>query len=185
MTFGSVSDAKAAFQRFDVNGDGVMDKGEMKQMMNSAAGKNVSDAEVNALFQKGDIDGDGQLDIHEFVRLMFPSCSDSLAKLQKSYPNINEVKAAFRKFDADGDGHITKQELSGVMKGCSTADVDAVFALGDMDQSGGIDYQEFIFMMLPNAASTLLKLSAQFRNVCDAKSAFKRFDINQDGQISR
>merc|ERR1719348_2591489 len=185
MTFGSVSDAKAAFQRFDINGDGVMDKEEMKLMMNSAAGKKVSDAEVNALFQKGDIDGDGQLDMHEFVRLMFPSCSDSLAKLQKSYPNLNEVKAAFRKFDADGDGHITKQELSGVMKGCSSSDVDAVFALGDMDQSGGIDYQEFIFMMLPNAASTLKKLSSQFRNVCDAKSAFKRIDINQDGQISR
>ena len=52
MTFGSVSDAKAAFQRFDINGDGVMDREEMKQMMNSAAGKKVSDAEVNALFQK-------------------------------------------------------------------------------------------------------------------------------------
>merc|ERR1719336_835426 len=149
MTFGSVSDAKAAFQRFDINGDGVMDRDEMKQMMNSAAGKKVSDAEVNALFQKGDIDGDGQLDMHEFVRLMFPSCSDALAKLQKSYPNLNEVKAAFRKFDADGDGHITKQELTGVMKGCSNAEVDAVFALGDIDQSGGIDYQEFIAMMIP------------------------------------
>merc|ERR1712218_658983 len=120
------------------------DREEMKQMMNSAAGKKVSDAEVNALFQKGDIDGDGQLDMHEFVRLMFPSCSDALAKLQKSYPNLNEVKAAFRKFDADGDGHITKQELTGVMKGCSSTEVEAVFALGDRDQSGGIDYQASI-----------------------------------------
>ena len=51
------------------------------------------------------------------------------------------MKAAFRKFDADGDGHITKQELSGVMKGCSNTEVEAVFALGDRDQSGGIDYQ--------------------------------------------
>merc|ERR1719470_564121 len=62
MTFGSVSDAKAAFQRFDINGDGVMDKEEMREMMTSAAGKKVSDAEVNALFQKGDLDGDGQVD---------------------------------------------------------------------------------------------------------------------------
>jgi len=185
MTFGSVSDAKAAFQRFDVNGDGVMDKGEMKQMMNSAAGKKVSDAEVNALFQKGDIDGDGQLDIHEFVRLMFPSCSDSLAKLQKSYPNLNEVKAAFRKFDADGDGHITKQELSGVMKGCSAADVDAVFALGDMDQSGGIDYQEFIAMMIPNSGSILKKISNQIGNETKVVAEFKRVDANGDGAITR
>ena len=51
------------------------------------------------------------------------------------------MKAAFRKFDSDGDGHITKEELSGVMRGCSNTEVEAVFALGDRDQSGGIDYQ--------------------------------------------
>ena len=72
---------------------------------------------------------------------MFPSCSEALTKLQKTYPSLNEVKAAFRKFDSDGDGHITKQELSGVMRGCSATEVEAVFALGDRDQSGGIDYQ--------------------------------------------
>merc|ERR1719158_2802706 len=185
MTFGRVSDAKAAFQRFDINGDGVMDKEEMKQMMNSAAGKNVSDAEVNALFQKGDIDGDGQLDMHEFVRLMFPSCSDSLAKLQKSYPNLNEVKAAFRKFDADGDGHITKQELSGVMRGCSNTEVEAVFALGDRDQSGGIDYQEFIAMMIPNSGTILKKIASQIGNEAKVVEEFKRVDANGDGAISR
>merc|ERR1719204_910472 len=113
MTFGSVSDAKAAFQRFDVNGDGVMDKEEMKQMMNFAAGKKVSDGEVSALFSAGDLDGDGQIDSHEFIRLMFPACSQALTKLQKTYPNLHEVKAAFRRFDSDGDGHITKEELSG------------------------------------------------------------------------
>merc|ERR1719394_93349 len=185
MTFGSVSDAKAAFQRFDINGDGVMDKEEMKQMMNSAAGKKVSDAEVNALFQKGDIDGDGQLDMHEFVRLMFPSCSDSLSKLQKSYPNLNEVKAAFRKFDADGDGHITKQELTGVMKGCSSTEVEAVFALGDIDQSGGIDYQEFIAMMIPNSGSILKKISNQIGNENRVIEEFKRVDANGDGAITK
>ena len=185
MTFGSVSDAKAAFQRFDINGDGVMDKEEMKQMMNSAAGKKVSDAEVNALFQKGDIDGDGQLDMHEFVRLMFPTCSNALAKLQKSYSNLNEVKSAFRKFDADGDGHITKQELSGVMKGCSSSEVDAVFALGDVDQSGGIDFQEFIAMMIPNSGSILKKIASQIGNEAKVVQEFKRVDANGDGAITR
>ena len=185
MTFGSVSDAKAAFQRFDINGDGVMDKDEMKQMMNSAAGKKVSDAEVNALFKKGDIDGNGEIDLHEFVRLMFPACSDALAKLQKSYPNLNEVKAAFRKFDADGDGHITKQELSGVMKGCSSSEVDAVFALGDVDQSGGIDFQEFIAMMIPNSGSILKKIASQIGNEAKVVQEFKRVDANGDGAITR
>merc|ERR1712168_228399 len=97
MTFGSVSDAKAAFRRFDVNGDGVMDKDEMKQMMSSAAGKPVSAAEVDALFKKGDLDGDGQIDMHEFLKLMFPSCSASISKLQSSYKSIEDIKSAFRK----------------------------------------------------------------------------------------
>jgi len=185
MTFGSVSDAKSAFQRFDINGDGVMDKEEMRQMMNSAAGKKVSDAEVNALFQKGDLDGDGQIDMHEFIRLMFPACSEGISKLQKSFANLNEVKAAFRKFDADGDGHITRQELKGVMANFSDSDVDAVFALGDRDQSGGIDYTEFIAMMIPNSGSILKKISSQFGSEKKVMEGFKKLDANGDGAICK
>jgi len=185
MTFGSVSDAKAAFQRFDINGDGVMDKEEMKQMMNSASGKKVSDGEVNALFQKGDLDGDGQVDMHEFIRLMFPACSEGISKLQKSFANLNEVKAAFRKFDADGDGHITRQELKGVMAKFSDSEVDAVFALGDRDQSGGIDYVEFIAMMIPNSGSILKKISSQFGSEKKVMDGFKKIDANGDGAITK
>merc|ERR1719419_793329 len=183
MTFGSVSDAKAAFQRFDINGDGVMDKEEMKLMMNSAAGKKVSDAEVNALFQKGDIDGDGQLDMHEFIRLMFPACSDALSKLQKTYPNLNEVKAAFRKFDADGDGHITKPELKNGLR-LSDQEVEVVFALGDIDQDGEISLSEFVRLMCPAAESGLNKFRNCFRNIQEVIAAFKRFDDNCDGALS-
>merc|ERR1719352_77054 len=134
MTFGSVSDAKAAFRRFDINNDGVMDPAEMKAMMDSASGKKMSDAEVMTLFKKGDLDGDGQIDMQEFIKLMFPTCAESLTKLQRSFSNLNEVKAAFRKFDAYSDGHITRPELKGVMAKFGDADVDAVFALGDADQ---------------------------------------------------
>jgi Ca2+-binding EF-hand superfamily protein len=185
MTFGSVSDAKAAFQRFDINGDGVMDKEEMREMMTSAAGKKVSDAEVNALFQKGDLDGDGQVDMHEFIRLMFPACSEGISKLQKSFSTLNEVKAAFRKFDADGDGHITREELKGVMSKFSDSEVDAVFALGDRDQSGGIDYTEFIAMMIPNSGSILKKISSQFGSEKKVMEGFKKLDANGDGAICK
>jgi Ca2+-binding EF-hand superfamily protein len=137
MTFGSVNDAKMAFKRFDVNGDGVMDKTEMKDMMSSAAGKPVSDSEVNALFSKGDIDGDGQIDMQEFVKLMFPSSAAALSKVQKSYKSLDEVKSAFRKCDSVGDGHISLTELRTMMSGFSPAEVEAVFALGDKDLSGG------------------------------------------------
>jgi calmodulin len=185
MTFGSVSDAKMAFKRFDVNGDGVMDKSEMKDMMTSAAGKPVSDNEVNGLFSKGDLDGDGQIDMQEFVKLMFPNSADALAKVQKSYKNLDAVKSAFRKCDSDGDGHITLSELTSMMSGFSQSEVEAVFALGDKDMSGGIDFNEYIGLMIPNSGSILKKISANFSTIQDVMEIFKKIDANKDGAVSK
>jgi len=185
MTFGSVHDAKAAFKRFDINGDGVMDKEEMKQMLSFAKGQPVSQGEVDSLFKKGDLDGDGQIDMQEFVKLMFPSCAESLSKLQKSFNNVNDAKAGFRKVDSDGDGHISREELSGLMSKFSGADVDAVFALGDKDQSGGIDYNEFVALMIPESGSILRKISCQFNSIQQVIEGFKKLDANQDGALCR
>merc|ERR1719412_1846042 len=71
------------------------------------------------------------------------------------------------------------------MKGCSNAEVDAVFALGDIDQSGGIDYQEFIAMMIPNSGSILKKISTQIGNESRVVEEFKKVDANGDGAITR
>merc|ERR1719309_668850 len=137
------------------------------------------------LFKKGDIDGDGQIDMQEFIKMMFPTCAESLTKLQKSFSNLNEVKAAFRKFDSDSDGHITRPELKGVMAKFGDADVDAVFALGDADQSGGIDYIEFIGLMIPNSGTILKKIASQFNSVQSVIDGFKKVDANGDGAISK
>merc|ERR1712012_825130 len=174
----------AAFFRFDKDNNGSIDRAELKAMM-AATGKKASDSEIDALFKKGDIDGDGNIDLVEFIKLMFPSATSTLNKLQKSFKNMNEIKASFRKWDSDGDGHITRLELRQVMSSFSESEVDTVFALGDMDKSGGIDYQEFITLLVPGASQTITKVSAQFKTVADIKAAFKRLDANNDGQICR
>merc|ERR1712106_1236849 len=184
VSFGKVEDVKAAFFRFDKNNDGSIDKAELKQML-AATGKTPSDAEVESLFKKGDKDGDGQIDLQEFIHLMFPNATATLYKLQKSFRNLDEVKASFRKYDTDGDGHISRLELKQVMANFSEAEVDSIFALGDVDKSGGIDYQEFITLMIADSSVVIKKLSTQFKTVFDIKSAFKRFDSNGDGQIDR
>ena len=184
VSFGRIEDVKAAFFRFDKDNDGSIDREELKAMM-EATGKNCSASEIESLFKKGDIDGDGRIDLQEFIRLMFPAATNTLTKLQKSYKNINDIKSAFRKWDSDGDGHISRLELSNVMSSFSESEVDTVFALGDMDKSGGIDYQEFISLLVPGASQTVQKLSSQFKSVADIKAAFKRLDANGDGQICR
>merc|ERR1719305_721803 len=67
----------------------------------------------------------------------------------------------------------------------SEQDVDTIFALGDKDQSGGIDYQEFISMMMPSSQNILMAVSQQFKTITDIKEGFKRVDTNGDGAISR
>merc|ERR1719309_1777953 len=183
MKFKSVDEVKSAFRRFDVNSDGHLDRNEFKQLVNACGGG--SDLEVDALFKKGDIDGDGKIDYQELIKLMFPQSAQALQKLQKSFNSLNDVKAAFKRYDADGEGHVSKSELQQVMNGFSASEVDAIFALGDKDQSGGIDYQEFIGLMLPNAPATIARLGMAFRSIGNVKESFKKFDVNQDGQISR
>merc|ERR1719187_532067 len=164
VSFSSVQDVKNAFRKFDSNGDGHLDRSELKQLLISS-GKNVSDQEVAALFAQGDVDGDGMIDIQEFVKMMFPAATTTLTKVQQSFKNLNDVKAAFRRFDSDGDGHISRTELRQVMSSFSEAEVDSIFALGDKDQSGGIDYQEFIALMLPNSTSILKGIASQFNSI--------------------
>ena len=42
-----------------------------------------------------------------------------------------------------------------VMSKFGDAEVDQVFAIGYMDKSSGIDYQEFVSMMVPNSVATI------------------------------
>ena len=42
-----------------------------------------------------------------------------------------------------------------VMSRLGDAEVDQVFAIGYMDKSSGIDYQEFVSMMVPNSVATI------------------------------
>merc|ERR1719206_125923 len=183
IQFRSIDELKNAFKRFDANNDGHLDRNEFKQLVAACAGG--SDAGADDLFKQGDTDGDGKLDYQELIKLMFPHSAQALQKLQKSFNSLNDVKAAFKRYDADGDGHVTKSELQQVMSGFSAAEVESIFALGDKDQSGGIDYQEFIALMLPNATSILQQIASQFNSIASVKDGFKRIDTNGDGAISR
>jgi len=185
LAFGSVSDAKTAFRRFDINGDGVIDKEEMKQLMSAATGKATSTDEIDMIFKKADLDGDGQIDMHEFIKFMFPSSADALTKLQRSFGSLNDIKAGFIKCDVDGDGHISKEELRSMMKNFSGTEVDAIFALGDKDQSGGINFSEFLAMMIPNSGSILKKIASNFSSEQQVIDGFKKIDANGDGAISK
>merc|ERR1719370_1094376 len=145
--FKSVSDIKAAFKRFDANGDGQITRNEMKN------GMRCSDSELDVIYALGDLDGDGEISVGEFIRvmspstaaalqrfrntfaciedvisdgeicydefvaMMFPAAASALAKFRKHHRTLKNAKHAFDSYDVDGDGEITYEELVGGMGG--------------------------------------------------------------------
>ena len=69
---------------------------------------------------------------------MFPQSGQALQKMQGTFKNLNDFKKAFRTYDSDGDGHNSVQELTQVIKGFTKEEVEAIFALSNKDQSGGM-----------------------------------------------
>merc|ERR1712089_32342 len=87
----------------------------------------------------------------EFVGVMSPTASTVVGRLSKTYKNLDEIKQGFKKLDRDNDGSISEAEMSAA--GLSEQEVNAVFALGDTNNDGAIDLEEFIGVMCPSASA--------------------------------
>lgn len=60
-----------AFAAIDKNGDGMLDKKDLVELMRRIGGNNFSDNELEVLFAAADLNCDGQLDFMEFVNFIF------------------------------------------------------------------------------------------------------------------
>jgi len=59
-----------AFKVFDRNGDGVIDKTELRQALTSLGVNKLTNQEVDQLFRAADTDGNGVIDFQELVRVL-------------------------------------------------------------------------------------------------------------------
>jgi calcium-dependent protein kinase len=91
---------------------------------------------------------------------------------------IKDLQTAFKDLDADGDGLLTAAELKkGLAKaGVPDKEIDEIYASMDVDGGGTVDYEEFL-------TSTIEKRVKLEDDVL--WDAFKQFDKNNDGQISK
>merc|ERR1719295_1173377 len=181
----NLNDVRAAFQRFDKNGDGALEKNELCDALKSS-GESYSDVEVDAIFSLGDVDGDGEITLEEFVALMSPSAAQIVQKLSKNFKNLEDVKEAFKQIDTNNDGLLSKEEMmSSVGNKFDMEEVNAIFELGDVNGDGEIDIAEFIGIMYPSAVEAAAQVSSNFRTIDDVKAAFKLLDKDGDGVIDK
>ncbi|CAD6447131.1 1f3d4e3a-b56d-4fd1-a0e1-481fe67ab24e [Sclerotinia trifoliorum] len=97
-----------------------------------------------------------------------------------SNEEIQAYRDAFSIFDKDGDGTISTAELAEAMKSLgqnpSDAEIQDMINEVDVDQSGTVDFDEFLKMM------TTETKGVDFEQ--EMRSAFKVFDVDGSGTIS-
>ncbi|MGN9779904.1 EF-hand domain-containing protein [Nonomuraea sp. ZG12] len=62
--------AKAEFERFDTDGDGLLTAAEIRQANQALGGLGASESEVEAFIAAADSDGDGRIGLEEFAALV-------------------------------------------------------------------------------------------------------------------
>ncbi|NRQ38973.1 EF-hand domain-containing protein [Nonomuraea sp. NN258] len=62
--------AKAEFDRFDTDGDGLLTADEIRRANEALGVQGASEAEVEAFIQSADRDGDGRIALAEFAALV-------------------------------------------------------------------------------------------------------------------
>ncbi|XP_030885537.1 calmodulin-like protein 5 [Leptonychotes weddellii] len=134
-----VAEFKAAFSRFDKNGDGTVNTQELGAVM-QALGKDLSEAELKELIAQVDTDGDSVISFQEFLA--------EVVKRMKSWGSEQDMQEVFCTFDLDGNGRISVDELKQAMaklgQTLSQEELDAMIQEADTDKDGQVDYKEFL-----------------------------------------
>lgn len=131
-------DLRQIFREFDLNGDGLIQKHELRAVMQKM-GQSPTDQELEAMFAAADRNRDGNIDFTEFLTIA------------RANPLSLSLKAVFQELDVDGDGYITRSELRTAFQrmghALSDQDIKAIYKHVDQNQDGRINFQEFCEMM--------------------------------------
>jgi calmodulin len=146
---GSLTKMDDLFKKWDVDGNGQIDKGEFRRAV-KALGESADDALCDAVFDEYDVDGSGEIEYKEYVRY---SLRDALNRSR------TRVMDLFRKLDGDASGCVDKTEFrQGVRQigfDAPVESLDAVFDDMDADGSGSIDFTELNVQLRQGARVTL------------------------------
>lgn len=131
-------DLRGIFREFDLNGDGFIQRDELRAVM-VKMGQSPTDDELNAMFEAADADKDGNIDFHEFLTIA------------RANPLSLSLRAVFEELDVDGDGHITRSELRTAFQKMGHAlndqEIKAIYLQVDTNKDGKINFPEFCEMM--------------------------------------
>ncbi|KAL8135499.1 putative calcium-binding protein CML21 isoform X2 [Apium graveolens] len=156
----SLRKCKATFQQFDEDGNGVIDRQELKHCFRELE-ISFTDDEANDLFEACDIADDTGMKFSEFivllclVYLLKQGSTDLHAKSRMGLPDLEStfetLVEAFVFLDKDHDGHVSRKEMVEAINettsgGRSSGRIAMKrFEEMDWDKNGMVNFKEFLF----------------------------------------
>ena len=146
----NISKLRAAFEKMDKSGEGLVSKEELGKMSQEVFGTALSNIELDNLFNQIDIDKSGTISFEEFLRVTVDKNTITKKK---------NLKNAFDYFDKDGSGKLSEKELYNIFSPNEKNDqkdneileyVKNTIKKYDVNKDGEIDFDEFVMMMTSN-----------------------------------
>lgn len=156
---------KAIMKKYDVNGDGRVDKAEFKKFLKDlftlTGQESLGEEELELLYKDVDKDGSGFVDAGEFLAMFDPPAEENnageefLRKLGVEDLSKSQIAEVMEKFDVNGDGHIDKAEFKKFLvalfaitrnQQLSEEEIELLYQDSDKDGSGYVDKTEFLAM---------------------------------------
>lgn len=154
---------KKIFADADVDKNGSLQEDEFVKLVVGKMNFSGYDADVRALYKRFDIDHTGSLTMDEFCSMLFNEpgsrattaigkVREILTKRSGGVSSLKSLGLQFRLLDSDNSGGLVKSELEmgldKFMRGfgvhLSKAEIDELFKLFDVDNSGTVSYDEFL-----------------------------------------
>jgi len=154
---------KKLFAVADLDKSGTLNEDEFVKLMVGKLNFSGYDVDVRALFKRFDIEHSGKLDVDEFCSMLFNEpgsrattaigkVREILTKRAGGVSSLKSLGLQFTLLDSDNTGSLTRSEMEigmdKFMRGfgvhLAKAEIDELFKLFDVDNSGSVTYDEFL-----------------------------------------
>eukprot|EP01104_Vermistella_antarctica_P006746 TRINITY_DN1744_c0_g1_i1.p1 TRINITY_DN1744_c0_g1~~TRINITY_DN1744_c0_g1_i1.p1 ORF type:complete len:241 (-),score=43.22 TRINITY_DN1744_c0_g1_i1:202-924(-) len=133
-----INEFKGAFNVFDVDRTGSLDRNQLKTAMRQL-GLKPTDEDISAMMKDAD-NGSGKVDANSFAAMM----AEKLSKMDSQ----RDIVDAFECYDPEGTGSITGEQFKEILTSGSTKfterEIRELIRVGDENTEGLVDYVKLV-----------------------------------------